>query len=449
LGAPERGPSLPAGRAASPARRRAVSILSEFFGGGRRPLRLARDLAGLGDADRDLARELVLGVLRRRTALDAEIGRFSRFALDRLKPPVREILETALFQIRFLERVPTRAAVHEAVAMARAQAGEGASRLVNGVLRSALREPPRPLPRASPRELAEAFSHPVFLVERWAARFGIDRTRAILAADDERGRMHLLCDVRRFPREEVARRLRAEGVETAPLAAAENGLEVVSGNPLRSAAFAEGAFYVADAGSQALPFLLPPGGALLDLAAAPGGKTASALFSGRFARSFAADVSLDRLGVLRENRGRIDLAAAHPVAADVLAPPFPAGGFGRVLLDAPCSGTGTLRKSPEIRYRVTPAVIEAMAAAELRLLVSAAALVAPGGYLLYSTCSLEEEENERVAAGLVAADPSMRPAPIDPPDALRSYVSGAVFRLYPDGGTDGFTAHLFRRSPDR
>lgn len=445
MGTPEGAAPRAAGRSASPARRRAVAILADFFGGGRRPLRLAREVAGLGDADRDLARELVLGVLRWRSALDAEIARFSRFPLDRLKPPVREILETALFQLRFLERVPTRAAVHEGVAMARAQAGEGASRLVNGVLRSALREPPRRLPESTPRELAEAFSHPAFLVERWTERFGAARTRAILAADDERGRLHLLCDARRFPRDDVARRLLAEGVETAPLALAENGLAVVSGNPIRTAAFREGACYVADAGSQALPFLLPPGDLLLDLAAAPGGKTASALFSGRFARVVSADLSPDRLAFFRENRARMDLAAALPVAADVLAAPFPARGFDRVLLDAPCSGTGTLRKNPEIRYRLTPAAVDAMADAELRLVAGAAALVAPGGYLLYSTCSLEEEENERVAAALVAADPSMRLSPIDPPEALRKNVSGAVFRLFPDEGADGFTAHLFRR----
>lgn len=445
MGPPDRAAGRPAGRTASPARRRAVAVLADFFGGARRPLRLARDLGGLGEADRDLARELVLGVLRRRSALDAEIARFSRFPLDRLKPPVREILETALYQVRFLERVPTRAAVHEAVAMARALAGEGASRLVNGVMRSALREPAPPLPQGTPGELAVAFSHPAFLVERWAARFGIERTRSILSADGERGRLHLLCDARRFPREEVARRLAGEGVETAPLALAENGLAVVSGNPLRTAAFGEGAFYVADGGSQALPGLLPPGDLLLDLAAAPGGKTASAIFSGRFAGAVSADVSLDRLGFLVENRSRLDLAAARPVAADVLSPPFPARRFDRVLLDAPCSGTGTLRKNPEIRYRVTPAAIAAMAGEELRLLASAAALVAPGGYLLYSTCSLEEEENEQVAAGLAAADPAMRLAPIDPPEALRGNVAGAVFRLFPDEGTDGFTAHLFRR----
>ena len=445
--ASERRP--PPGRSASPARRRAVAVLAEFFARPARPLRLASDLASLSAPDRDLARELVLGVLRRRSAIDAEIARFSRFPLERLQPPVREILETALYQVRFLERVPTRAAVHEAVSLARALAGEGASRLVNGVLRSALREPPRPMPLDTPRGLAEAFAHPAFLVERWAARFGLERTRRILAADDERGRMHLLCDVRRFPREEVARRLRAEGVETAPLAVAPNGLEVLSGNPLSGAAFREGAFYVADGASQALPWLLPAGDVLLDLAAAPGGKTASALFSGRFARSVAADLSIDRLGFLVENRARLDLAAAAAVAGDVGMPPFAPRRFDRVLLDAPCSGTGTLRKNPEIRYRLAPGAIAALAAAALRLLVSAASLVAPGGYLLYSTCSLEEEENERVAAGLAAADPEMRPAPIEAPEALAGRVAGGVFRIFPDEGTDGFTAHLFRREDRR
>ena len=422
-----------------------MAVLSDFFSGGRRPLRLTRDLEGLTDADRDFARELVLGVLRRRSALDAEISRFSRFPLERLKPPLREILETALYQVRFLDRVPTRAAVHEAVAMARALSGEGASRLANGVLRSALREPARVPPGETARDLAEAFSHPLFLVERWIARFGIARTRSILSADDERSRLHLLCDGRRSRREDVAAELEEQGVETAPLAVAENGLEVLSGNPLRTAAFEKGAFYVADGGSQALPSLLPPGDLLLDLAAAPGGKTAAALFSERFSRTISADASLDRLGFLAENRARLDLSRARPVAADVRFPPFPERRFDRVLLDAPCSGTGTLRKNPEIRYRLTPAAIDALAAAELRMLRSAAALVAPGGYLLYSTCSLEEEENERVAASLTAADPSIVLVPIDPPEALRSRVSGAVFRLYPDEGTDGFTAHLFRR----
>jgi 16S rRNA (cytosine967-C5)-methyltransferase len=419
-------------------------VLADFFGGDRRPLRLSRDLAALSEVDRDLARELILGVLRNRTRLDAEIARFSRFPLERLRHPLREILETAVFQVRFLDRVPARAAVHEAVEMARSLAGEGASRLANGVLRSLLREPSNALSGQDARSLAAAYSHPEFLVERWVARFGLDRTRSILAADAHRSSLHLLCDGRTLRREAVAEALRAEHVETAPLAIAEHGLEVVSGNPLHTRAFETGSFYVADAASQALPGLLPAGGLLLDLAAAPGGKSASALFSGRFSRVLSADRSFRRIGLLRQNRSRLALESALPVVADVLAAPFPETFFDRVLLDAPCSGTGTLRKNPEIRYRLTAEGIDAMAEHEFVLLAAAARLVVPGGYLLYSTCSIEPEENERVAERFLASAAFER-APIDPPEGLARHVSADRFRIFPDEGADGFTAHLFRR----
>jgi 16S rRNA (cytosine967-C5)-methyltransferase len=420
-------------------------VLADFFAGDRRPLLLSRDLAPLSDVDRGLARELILGVLRTRTRLDAEIVRFSRFPLERLRRPLREILETAVYQVRFLERVPARAAVHEAVEMARSLAGEGASRLANGVLRSILREPPRALAEIDARSLAMSYSHPEFLVARWLERFGLERTHAILAASARHSPLHLLCDGRRFRRDAVAEALRAEHVETAPLPLVALGLEVIAGSPFRTRVFESGSFYVADAGSQALPSLLPPGRLLLDLAAAPGGKTASALFSARFSRVIAADRSIGRIGVLRENRSRLALESALPVAADVLAAPLPEASFDRVLLDAPCSGTGTLRKNPEIRYRLTAQGINAAAENEFRLLTAAGSLVSPGGYLLYSTCSLEPEENEEVAARFLGASGRFDRAPMDAPEELRRHVTGDRFRIFPDEGSDGFTAHLLRR----
>jgi 16S rRNA (cytosine967-C5)-methyltransferase len=437
-----------AGRAGSPARRRAVSVLAEFFADPRRPLRLERGLSGLAGPDRDLARELILGVLRRRASLDAEIARFSRFPLDRLRGPLREILETAVFQVRHLERVPARAAVHEAVDMARALSGEGASRVANGVLRALLREPARTEPGTDAASLAAEFSHPAFLVERWIARFGVDRARRILAADDERGRLHLLADPRRRSRAALAEALAGEGVETRPIPFADNGLEVVSGNPLHTRAFEAGDYYVADAGSQVLPALLPEGPLLVDLAAAPGGKSVAAIFSGRFPRVISADVSVARLDLLRRNRARLSLDGVQPLAADVLAPPLAEGAFARVLLDAPCSGTGTLRKNPEIRYRLSPEAIGEMAANERRLLGAASGLVCRGGFLLYSTCSLESEENEQVAEGFLRDRPDFRASPIDAPKALAGHVAGNVFRIFPDQGADGFTAHLFRRQAE-
>ncbi|MEO8347377.1 MAG: hypothetical protein ABI610_00580 [Acidobacteriota bacterium] len=136
---------------------------------------------------------------------------------------------------------------------------------------------------------------------------------------------------------------------------------------------------------------------------------------------------------------------ARAAAADFLAPPLRPGEFDRVLLDAPCSGTGTLRKLPEIRYRLSPAGISKLAGSQEEAVAAAARLLAPGGYLLYATCSLEEEENETVVANVLAARRDLELAPIDPPQPLSAYVEGARFRLFPDARTDGFTAHLLRR----
>jgi 16S rRNA (cytosine967-C5)-methyltransferase len=430
------------------ARRRAVSILSDFFAGNRRAISFSGAAGGLSSPDSDFLRELVLGVLRHRASLDDEIARHSRFPLSRLKKPIREILEIGLFQLRHLDRVPARAAVHESVEMARGLAGEGAARLVNGVLRSALRSAAPAAGNgatATAAELACHYSHPEFLVERWLQRFGAERTRSILAADNERSRLHLLADSRRSTREVLASILKGEGVETEPLAVALSGLSVKSGNPIRTKAFDEGLFYIADAGSQVLPTLLPAGRLLADLAAAPGGKTVSAIFSKRFEKVFAFDRSLDRLGNLLSNRHRMPLESVQALAADLSALPLSPSRFERVLLDAPCSGSGTLRKNPEIRHRLTPEALPRLAATQRSLLEAASSSVAPGGYLLYSTCSLEAEENEEVAGAFLDSHPEFEAATIEAPPELARFVEGSRFRIFPDQESDGFTAHLFRK----
>jgi 16S rRNA (cytosine967-C5)-methyltransferase len=436
---------LAGSRSASPARRRAVATLSEFFSGDRRPLSLAEGTANLAELERDFARELILGVLRNRARLDAEIAGVSRFPLERLQKPMREILEVGLFQIRFLDRIPVRAAVHETVEMARTLAGEGASRLANGVLRSLLRDPPPPASEEDPAGLAVAFSHPEFLVNRWIDRFGLARTRAVLAADNCRSKLTLLCDPRLGTREEIAQRLRNEQVESESSPISSLGLSVISGNPVRTVEFEEGAFYIADAGSQVLPGLIPAGPLLADLAAAPGGKTVAALFSRRFPKVISLDRSLWRLSFLRENRRRLSLEDSFIASADLADLPLRPHSIPRVLLDAPCSGTGTMRKNPEIRYRVTPESIARLAHAQLAMLQAASDAVAPGGYLLYSTCSLEHEENEGVVARFLEIDRGFEPAEIDAPPELAPFVAGHCFRIFPDQGSDGFTAHLLRR----
>ena len=437
-------------RPVSAARAAAVGALRDVFDR-ERPwsTAVAERTAGLSAADGDLAREIVLGVLRTRSLLDRELGTVCRVPLRRLAPDLREILEVALYQLRRLDRVPPHAAVDEAVRLARAGAGEGGAKLVNAVLRSALRTPqadePPPDAGQTPAELAVRFSHPEFLVSRWLSRFGARQTRAILEIDNASSGLDLMANPRRSTREALARALAVEGIPTEPSPIAPLALTVVSGNPLRSPLFGQGHFWVQDLGSQTLVELLPEGEVLVDLAAAPGGKSFAAMALGRARRTVALDRSPARLLRVRENVRRLGFGGVRPAAADVLAPPLAQGSFDRVLLDAPCSGTGTLRKNPDIRYRVTSEAIQRLAGVQEEALSSAAELLAPGGFLLYSTCSLELEENERVVERVLSRRPILEPAEIEAPAPLRPFVAGNRFRLLPGPHNDGFVAHLLRR----
>jgi len=271
------------GRPAATARTRAVEGLRRVLESGERAAPLAGALArGLPAPDQDLLRELLLGVLRWKRALDAEIGDASRIPLAKLAPNLREILEVGLYQLRHLNRVPEYAAVSEAVEHARRSGGEGAARLVNGILRQILRRAPPDEPRGNDLAgLARHFSHPEFLLRRWAERFGLDAALAVMREDNASPRLDLLANPRRVTRDDLRDRLASEGVATEPVPGAPLALSVRSGNPLRSPLFAEGLFAVQDVGSQILPLLLPPGGLLVDLAAAPGGKSLSALAHAR------------------------------------------------------------------------------------------------------------------------------------------------------------------------
>ena len=280
---------LMAPRPVSSARVRAVEVLRDVLErGGRATPLLARASRGLSPQDGDLLREIVLGVLRQRARLDAELSAVSRVPLPRLAPDLREILEVALYQVRFLDRVPAYAAVDEAVAHAKASGGAGAAGLVNAVLRNLLRLPPLPPGEgrgegaAGATALALRFSHPEFLVQRWLDRFGETTTLQILEADNSPSGVDLMTNTRKTDRDSLAAALLAEGVSTEPSSALsarpDRSLRAIRSARLSSPP-ATSAFRTP--ASQALPLLLPPGETLVDLAAAPGGKSFSAVLHGQ------------------------------------------------------------------------------------------------------------------------------------------------------------------------
>jgi 16S rRNA (cytosine967-C5)-methyltransferase len=378
--------------------------------------------AGVKPEDAALATELTLGVLRWRRLLDFLLERLlgkrrvSGFALanpeskfDKLDLPVALALRLGLYQIRFLERIPARAAVNESVELVKRARKASAATLVNAVLRRASTEAKDPAekflpPNTSPSErIAILHSHPTWLVERWLAQFGEPRTMALLEANNRAPR--LACSVHDAAhRDDILTELARSGLRVEPGQLLKTAFAVSGGSPIRTDAFRRGAISIQDEASQAVPPLLAvhPGQRVLDLCAAPGGKTPPLVrAAGESGLVIAADRHAHRLRAMRAQFERLHLSGIAPVELvelDAQRPlPFLAK-FDRILVDAPCSGTGTLARHPEIRWRLKPEQLAELHHLQVAILTSALAALAPGGRLVYSTCSLESEENEEVIA---------------------------------------------------
>lgn len=364
--------------------------------------------SGVQSADAALATELTLGVLRWRRLLDFLIERHFKKPLDRLDLAVLLTLRMGLYQLRFLERIPARAAVHESVEMVKVVRKASAATLVNAILRRSAAELASPVAKFLPPDLPAAerlgilYSHPTWLVERWLARLDEPRTIALLEANNRAPR--LTCAVHDLgQRAEIIRSLEDAGLHVAPGFLLSAAFAISGGSPTRTDAFRSGQISIQDEASQAIPVLLGVrfGHRVLDLCAAPGGKT-SALVRAAAPGGLvvAADRHEHRLRAMQSQFRRLGLSGASPVELDAARPlPFGAA-FDRILLDAPCSGTGTLARHPEIRWRLRPEQLVEFHALQSTILRMALAQLAPGGRLVYSTCSIEPEENEDVAASV-------------------------------------------------
>ena len=378
--------------------------------------------SGTSGRDMALTTELVYGVLRRRMWLDHLIGSLSSRPLKEIDFALLLILRLAVYQLLFLDRVPDHAAVNEAVKSARtvARGGRTGAAFVNGLLRTMIRKrsripaPPDPAHAKDPAAaLALSGSHPEWLVRRWVGRFGLEETQRLIAAANAPAPQALRANRLRTTSSDLAARLSAEGVRTRPSAVLPDFLIVEEGSPQRTRAFDEGLFYIQDEAAGLVVAMVgaTAGMTILDTCAAPGGKaTALAELLGAEGLVVAADRHPARLRLLTQNAKRLGVRCAIVAADMAAAPPLRAEArFDSVLVDAPCSGTGVIRRHPELRYRLAPEDLPRFTAIQSSLLSHGAALVRPGGALVYAVCSLEPEEGSERIQALLASHPEFRP----------------------------------------
>jgi 16S rRNA (cytosine967-C5)-methyltransferase len=420
--------------------------------------------------DAALATEITLGVLRWQRLLDTLLARHTKKPIQRLDVEVAVALRVGLYQLRFLQRIPAHAAVSESVELVKAAKKTSASTVVNAVLRRCADEakvPAETLLAAAQRDasratwLAVVHSHPTWMVERWLAQYGEPQTVAILEANNRAPRVscHAIDDARR---DEIVRGLERDGLRVEPGTLLRDAFSVSGGSVSRSEAFKSGALSIQDEASQTIPLLLGTraGERVLDLCCAPGGKTAI-LSHAADANGIviASDIHAHRIRATREQLARVGARNVRLLQLDAAKPlPF-VEAFDRILVDAPCSGTGTLARHPEIRWRLTLDTFASLKPVQASLLHFAADSLKAGGRLVYSTCSIEREENEAVVAAALAGNPRLRRVAAAEPaatlegklatgvEAASLFDSDGQFHVLPgQHGTDGFFAAVLERA---
>ena len=369
------------------------------------------------DRDRALAADIVTGTLRWQRQADHLVAHFARRPLAKLDADVLTILRLSIYQLLHLDRVPASAVVDDAVDLVRGARRQSATGFVNAVLRSVLRArarlpmPPRP---DDPNDVGRAVeylgithSHPEWLVRRWLLRYGFDAAERWVRFNNTPAPLTLRANRLRVGRDALQGVLARDDIETEPAVRAPDGLIVTAGSPLRLPM--DGSFFVQDEASQLVTATVAARGGerVLDLCASPGGKTtAMAADMADSGLLIACDVRVRRVALLRDT---VRASGARSVRLVHLAPdgPLPFSTvFDRVLVDAPCSGLGTLRRDPDIRWRRREGDFAALADEQIRLLRRAAAVLRPGGRLVYATCSSEPEENEEVVERFLAEQPA-------------------------------------------
>ncbi|MFQ5780604.1 MAG: 16S rRNA (cytosine(967)-C(5))-methyltransferase RsmB, partial [Nitrospiria bacterium] len=396
--------------------------------------------------ERALLTELVYGVFRQRGLLDWQIDHFSTVRL--IRPPVRNILRLGLYQLLFLNKIPPSAAVDTSVALSKEAGGVSASRLVNGLLRNILRQKgdlPTPDPADPALFISVTGSHPVWMVRRWLKRWGKKRAIELCRLNNEVPPMTLRVNPLKVDRKALMDELENEGATVYPTSLSPVGLSIRGVSVRSLPSYQRGCFYIQDEGAQLIGNLVDPqpGEAVLDACAAPGGKTAhlAELMQGK-GRVVATDIDPDRIGLIEENLKRLQTSGVSvESSAEAMAP---GRRYDRILIDAPCSALGILRRIPEGKWKKRPSIIQTYSKVQREILEKTVDHLKVGGRLVYATCSTEPEENEDVVEAFSKAHPELKVEDLSEslPPAARKYLNekGCFTTLFNSDRMDRFFA---------
>ncbi len=355
--------------------------------------------------ERALATELSFGTLRWRGKIDWILRQLVKGGIEPLTPWIRNILRLGAYQLIFCDKIPSFAAVSESVELAKKYGHSGVASLVNGVLRRVEKVSP-PLPEETAESLAVSYSHPLWLVRRWVARWGPAETEEVLKANNQVPPVSVRVNALKVTREELEERLLEEGLSPVRGRFSPTSLRI-AGSPLSSRSYQEGLFQVQDEGETLVGELLDPrpGDVIVDLCSAPGGKTTHlAELMGNRGLIAAVDVNRARLELVMENCRRLGIDIVSGVVADGRRF-YVREKVDRVLVDAPCSNLGVLRRRVDLRWRMREEEIGQLVQLQRALLETGSGLVKRGGVLVYSTCTLEPEENEETVLGFLRSHP--------------------------------------------
>jgi 16S rRNA (cytosine967-C5)-methyltransferase len=414
--------------------------------------------ATLNERDRALLTELTYGTLRWRGNIDGQLSRYLRQPLAKTDPLIRNLLRVSVYQLRFLDKIPDYAAVNEAVELARNHSGGKSAGFVNAVLRNFLRGKDRVIALAPKDEsvagLAVTYSHPEWLVKRWIDEFGAEAAKTLMRANNQRATLVLRVNYLKSTREKLLDRFLEAGIKAEATQWSPQGISVLSGPAVdKLPGFAEGYFQIQGEASQLVTYLMAPlsGERILDACAAPGGKSTHLVeFMKDEGELVAIDTSARGIAKIRENVARLGLKSLRALSADASAElaDIVRGPYDRVLVDAPCSGLGTLRGHPEIKWHRDENDIRRLSRLQSKVLSRVAGYLKPGGVLVYATCTLSPEENEEIVESFRAHhnEFELEDAARYLPGQATHMVRGKYFVALPHrDNTDGFFAARMRK----